>query len=132
MEQIPTAQVQAFIAYLLKIRKWSVKMLTITEKEAYLHYPIQAAVEGIIGWGKPTFWMKIEKIYMIYDVFFLIAIENIPLGLTVFHDMVDSYGLLVPRNVPGAAIDISLNQRTQVMISYTPMDGGAQNPYIIG
>ena len=55
MEQIPTAQVQAFIAYLLKIRKWSVKMLTITEKEAYLHYPKQAAVERIIGWGKPTF-----------------------------------------------------------------------------
>ena len=52
MNQFSSVQVQAFVVYLLKLRKWCVKMLTTASRENHIHFPIQAAVEGMIGWGK--------------------------------------------------------------------------------
>ena len=52
MERFTSFEVQAFVTYLLKLRRWCVRMLTEVTKETHLHFPIQAAVEGMIGWGK--------------------------------------------------------------------------------
>ena len=128
MENHSVVQVQAYVIYLLKLRKWSVKTLEITPKEEYLHFPMQAAIEGLIGWGKFISTMSYQLNLVLSTLFIIPAIQHIPFGLTIFYDMIDAHGLLVPRN--GLPLNSTQNRKIQVMMSYQPGPavGSAQNP----
>ena len=118
--------------YLLGIRIWCIRMLEDTPKEDFKHFPLQAAVEGMIDWGKifsQRYNCKMTQKFMIFV--FISAIRHIPGSLVMFHDMVDRNQRLVPRHTPPGGFPANLSIRYRVMASYTKVAGTAENPIII-